>query len=133
MSRAARISEDDVLAILHRQTRPMSAYDVMAELRPIHPKVAPTTIYRLLSALSEKGHVHRVESLNAFVACSHASHAQSAIMSICDACGSVEETLSSALVKNLAGITGKSGFAPSRHVIEVHGVCATCNEESHSG
>lgn len=130
MARARQISEEEVLAILGRNGKPMSAYDILADLRPTYPKVAPPTVYRLLATLAGRGEVHRLESLNAFVACSGHAHNQAAIMSICDECGTVEENVSSEIVDELTGITGQSGFAPSRHVIEVHGVCADCNDEA---
>ena len=46
-----------------------SAYDLLDELRGKYPKIAPPTVYRALAALIESGQVHRLESLNAYVAC----------------------------------------------------------------
>ena len=39
--------------------------------------------------------------------------------------GAVEENLSTDLPATPSGIAGKSGFAPMRRVIEVHGQCAS--------
>lgn len=119
----------EVLAVLRRRGGPVSAYEVLAELRKTNPKTAPTTIYRTLTALIESGRVHRVESLNAFIACQCDDHQHTSIMSICDDCGTVEESVAPDLLRELSTILGKSGFAPMRHVIEVHGVCATCGQE----
>ena len=116
----------EVLAILRRRRGPVSAYDVMGELREANPKIAPTTIYRALSALTECGRVHRLESLNAFMACQGDRHQHAFILSICDDCGAVEEAVAPALLKEISRIAGKSGFAPRRHVIEVHGLCGSC-------
>ncbi|MEM7026588.1 MAG: transcriptional repressor, partial [Pseudomonadota bacterium] len=87
---------------------------------------APTTIYRALSALTEQGRVHRLESLNAYIACQCDGHRQASVLSICDDCGIVEESVAPDVLKELSRLTGKSGFAARRHVIEVHGVCGTC-------
>ena len=116
----------EVLAVLRRRRVPSSAYDVLGELRETNPKIAPQTIYRALSALTERGRVHRIESLNAYMACRCASHQHASILSICDDCGTVEESVAPDLLKELSSIIGKSGFAPMRHVIEVHGVCRSC-------
>ena len=119
----------EVLAVLRRHRGPLSAYDVLRELREANPKIAPPTIYRALAALTERRCVHRLESLNAFIACQCEGHLQAAVLSICDDCGAVEESVAPDLLKALSSIIGKSGFAPMRHVIEVHGRCASCGGE----
>ena len=129
MSTRGEIMQSKVLAVLIREGSALSAYDVLDQLRHEYPKIAPPTVYRALHALIEKGGVHRVESLNAFVACNSTSHEHALIMSICDDCGSVEENAAPELMDNLAGILGKTGFDAHRHVIEVHGVCSTCGSE----
>ncbi|MEO0773632.1 MAG: transcriptional repressor [Pseudomonadota bacterium] len=121
-----------VLRVLKREGAALSAYDVLDALRADHPKIAPPTVYRALNALIDKGGVHRVESLNAFIACNsdHHDHDHGSIMSICDDCGSVEENAAPEVVSNLSGLLGKAGFEAQRHVIEVHGVCSDCSTEN---
>ena len=116
----------DVLAILRSHRAPMSAYEILGCLREENPRLAPPTIYRALAALTDRGSVHRLESLNAFIACQRDRHRQASILSICGDCGVVEENVSVELLKKLSSIAGKSGFAPARHVIEIHGQCASC-------
>ncbi len=116
----------EVLDVLRRHRGPMSAYEVLGQLRQDKLRLAPPTIYRALAALTERGRVHRLESLNAFMACRCDQHRHAAILAICDDCGSVEENLSPGLLDELSSIAGKSGFVPTRHVIEVHGQCADC-------
>ena len=48
----------EVLAALRRRRGPLSAYDVLGKLSAANPKIAPATIYRALSALTERGRVH---------------------------------------------------------------------------
>ena len=126
MGKRGEKMQAEVLAVLRRRRGPMSAYDVMGELREANPKIAPPTIYRALAALTERGRVHRLESLNAYIACQCDRHQHATILSICDDCGTVEESVAPDLLKELSNIIGKSGFAPMRHVIEVHGLCASC-------
>ena len=118
----------EVLSVLKGKETALSAYDILDALRSERPKIAPPTIYRALNALIEKRAVHRIESLNAYIACASKDHqhGHGAVMSICDDCGSVEENPAPELMHNLAGILGKSGFEAQRHVIEVHGVCSDC-------
>ncbi len=104
----------------------MSAYEVLDRLRDRYSRLAPPTIYRALAALIERGMVHRLESLKAFVACRCGPHGHVPIFSICEACGTVEESVSPHFTDELSKMAGQSGFAPARHVIEVHGQCALC-------
>ncbi len=120
--------QEEVLAVLVRNRGALAAYDVLEKLRPSHPNIAPTTIYRALAALTERRQVHRLESRNAFIACKCAQHEHDAILSICSDCGMVEENVAPSITTKLSSLTEKSGFAASRHVIEVHGVCASCGE-----
>lgn len=116
-----------LLAVLRNRGGPMSAYEMLGYLREENPRLAPPTVYRALAALTDRGSVHRLESLNAFVACQRDRHDHASILSVCDDCGGVEENIiSTELLKELSSIAGKSGFAPVRHVIEIHGQCASC-------
>ena len=126
MSKRGEKMQAEVLAVLRRRRGPLSAYDVLRELREANPKIAPPTIYRALSALTERGHVHRIESLNAYIACQCDRHQHASVLSICDDCGAVDECVATDLLEVLSSIVGKSGFAPMRHVIEVHGLCGSC-------
>jgi len=126
MSKRGEKMQADVLAILRRRGGPLSAYDVLGELRESHPKVAPPTIYRTLAALTDRGRVHRIESMSAYIACQCDRHMQASILSICGDCGTVEESVAPDLLEELSSVAGKSGFQPSRHVIEIHGLCASC-------
>lgn len=126
MSKRGEKTQADVLAVLRQRGGPLSAYDVLRELRATNPRIAPPTIYRALAALRESGRVHRLESLNAFIACRCDRHAQASILSICDDCGTVEESVAPELLEDLSSVAGRSGFRPSRHVIEIHGICASC-------
>ena len=126
MSKRGEKTQADVLAVLRQRGGPLSAYDVLRELRATNPRIAPPTIYRALAALRESGRVHRLESLNAFIACRCDRHTQASILSICDDCGTVEESVAPELLEDLSSVAGRSGFRPSRHVIEIHGICASC-------
>ena len=76
-----------VFDALSAARKPLSAYDLIDKLRK-HGITAPPTVYRALSRLVGDRRAHRLESLNAFVTCSHPhdTHA-TAIFAICDGCG----------------------------------------------
>ena len=126
MTKRGGKTQAQALEVLRKHRGALSAYDVLRELHKTNPKMAPPTIYRALAALMKQGHIHRLESLNAFIACQCDHHQHDSILSICKVCGAVEESISPDLLKSLSEIIGKSGFFPTRHVIEVHGLCASC-------
>ena len=117
---------ETVLEILQSRSEPMSAYDVLHELQKVTGKVAPPTVYRTLSSLQDQRAIHRLESLNAYVVCNQNCMHNAPIISICNTCGEVEESVSDELLANLSDIVQRKGFAAERHVIEVHGKCAPC-------
>lgn len=126
MARRRGEMQERVLDVLRRHGGQRSAYAILAELREENAKIAPPTIYRALTALVERGAVHRLESLNTFVACQRDDHPHASILSICDDCGTVEECLAPDLLSDIATFAGRTGFQASRQVVEVHGVCAAC-------
>jgi Fur family transcriptional regulator, zinc uptake regulator len=107
--------------------QPMSAYSILDTLRDAGLR-APLQVYRALDKLIDSGLVHRLESLNAFVACAH-KHCHdncASAFAICEKCGSVTEFSDDAVMERLRGWSGRAKFAPSRIVVEVRGVCAAC-------
>src|SRR4051794_40353293 len=57
-----------VLELLLEAGQPVKAYDLMAAFDAQAP-AKPPTVYRALEFLEREGFAHRIESLNAFVAC----------------------------------------------------------------
>jgi Fur family zinc uptake transcriptional regulator len=120
-------NEKLVLGRLEAANGPLSAYGLLDLLRDDGFR-APLQVYRALDGLMRAGLVHRLESLNAFVACA-GPHDHGQLMTafaICDGCGQVEE-LSNPLVGDaLDGMIGPTGFAARKAVIEFRGMCARC-------
>jgi Fur family zinc uptake transcriptional regulator len=114
-----------VLHLLLESEEPAKAYDLLANLDGEgSPK--PPTVYRALDFLQEMGLAHKIESLNAYVACGHASHAHSAVFLICDRCGNVTEIQSDALHDALISQAKQRGFMVEQQTIEAHGFCEQC-------
>ncbi len=106
--------------------RPVSAYELIEELRS-KASLAPQTVYRSLDRLIADGQAHRLESLNAFVACRHASHeGETAVFAICNDCGTVSEFDEPAAVDRLAAWARKAKFAVDRMTLELRGRCRAC-------
>lgn len=105
---------------------PVKAYDLIASYaRKSEPLAKPPTIYRALDFLTGQGLVHRIDSLNAFLACQADHVGQAAGFLICDCCGRVEEFDAAVGPAALAAATAR-GFIPQRINVEVRGACAVC-------
>ena len=116
-----------VLSTLTGATGPLSAYGILDRVRGEGIK-APLQIYRALDKLVEMGLAHRLESLNAFVACAHAeaAHAGLAAFAICESCGRVDEFADAVVEDRLAAWGRGTGFKAERTTIEIRGHCKDC-------
>ncbi len=114
-----------VLHLLLESEEPAKAYDLLANLDG-EGAAKPPTVYRALDFLQEMGLVHKIESLNAYVACGHTKHAHSAVFLICDNCGAAEELHAVKTSEALASETAAAGFTIKHAVIEARGLCRKC-------
>lgn len=110
--------------------RPVTAYELIDRVRDAGIK-APPTVYRALNRLIEEGLAHRLESLNAFVACCHnAGHAGTVVFAICDACGAADEFTDETVSRGLSAQAEARGFAIARAVVELSGNCRDCQSKA---
>ena len=118
-----------VMDVLGREAGPKSAYRILDELRGSGFR-APLQVYRALEKLIGMGRVHRLESLNAFIACSHMSCEKTGgtAFVICNRCEHVQEVCDDSVSLFLAGLTKKTKFKASKTSIELHGVCDACED-----
>jgi Fur family zinc uptake transcriptional regulator len=99
----------------------IKAYDLLDKLRPDLGSPKPPTVYRALEFLSRHGLIHRVEALNAFIACDHEHEGHLAEFFICENCQTVEE-------RHAHDHTDckPDGFNIRRSVVEHYGQCGQC-------
>lgn len=127
-SHGARLTEQrrEVLSCVARSHQAVGAYDIIERMAEQGARPAPITIYRALDFLTAHGLVHKIESRNAFVACSHAHDGTPAALLVCETCGLVAELDAEAAVRDLKVAAAAQGFATRRAVIELSGRCASC-------
>ncbi len=123
-----------VLGIMVAAGSPLTAYEVLDELGKQINNPKPPTVYRALEFLQEAGLVHRIESLNAYVAChgehKHEGAGQGTCYSnqflICDDCGQVQEIELPHIDKTIDEKAHAAGFKTARWSAEIHGTCKAC-------
>lgn len=113
---------------LRNAGRPMSAYQILDEKRVRDNGLkAPLTIYRALEKLMDAGIVHRIESLNAFVACTgDKPHADPAAFMICHDCKQTIEFPAHELHQQASKRAADFGFRMDGMHLEISGSCADC-------
>lgn len=116
-----------VLELLLKAKAPAKAYDLLAQLGD-EGAAKPPTIYRALDFLLELGLAHKIESLNAYVACGHRDHRHAAVFLICDICHSAQELHADATIAALKAESAEVDFQLRSAVLEVRGVCAQCRQ-----
>ncbi len=114
-----------VLELLLKAGRPEKAYDLMAGFGDGGGAAKPPTVYRALAFLERLGLAHRIESLNAFVACRAGEGGHSAAFLICDCCGATQEFEAPA-ASEVARAGAAAGYQLRGITIEAHGLCADC-------
>ena len=117
-----------VLRLVATAGKPVKAYDLLDLMKGESGSTAPPTVYRALDFLLEQGFIHRLASINAFVGCHHPQVMHSVPFLICDNCHNAieleDERISSLLDSQAKAI----GFSPRAQSLEVHGLCAACQD-----
>lgn len=116
-----------VLDVLATSPTPLSTKDIIKKV-PAAAKVDQATVYRMLTALREKGIVQMVNMEHDHAHWELAGHHHHVI---CEQCGSVTELEAcdiDALQKAAKRISGFPTIA--RHSLEFFGTCATCTKKS---
>lgn len=115
----------EFLELLLTAGTPNKAYDLIAAYRGAGRPVAPTTVYRSLEFLERMGFVHRLESINAYIACPADRRGHAAAFLICECCGGAEEFEPDLTSERAAALA--AGFKINRVTLEAQGVCRNCS------
>ena len=128
MQRGLRLTpiREQVLGLIAAHRKPIKAYDLLEQMKAEVGANAPPTVYRALDFLLEHGFIHKLSSINAFVACHHPSIEHSVPFLICDTCQSAIELEDESIAENLNVKARELGFQPRAQVLEVHGQCRQC-------
>jgi Fur family zinc uptake transcriptional regulator len=115
-----------VFEIVAGSPTPLGAYDILGTLAQERGRTDPPTVYRALEFLLEFGLLHRVESLNAYLACVE-EHEHVSQFLICRDCGTTMELNDGKVAGNLRQAAAKQGFSADRFTVEISGHCEGCS------
>jgi Fur family ferric uptake transcriptional regulator len=113
-----------ILADSRRALSPVDLYDLG---RQEYPRLGLVTVYRTLEKLEELGLVQRVHLQGGCHCYLRAAQGHEHIL-ICTRCGQVEYFSGDDLSELIDRTARQSGFIIQEHWLQLHGVCAACQE-----
>ena len=116
----------EVLRIISSNEKPIKAYEILEKLGKKIPNPKPPTAYRAIDFWLKYNFIHRIESLNAFTACSTDHLHNGSQFMICDDCGKVIESHLCELPLPFKDKTKKVSFIPKKWNLEINGTCKNC-------
>ena len=116
-----------VLELLLQAGAPTKAYDLIAAFGENGAAAKPPTVYRALDFLSRQGFAHRIESLNAYIACHLGERTHAAAFLICSCCGAARE-IEPFAADRVQAAAAAFGYVLTGVTVEAHGLCPACAE-----
>jgi len=118
------------LEILLAEHRALGAYDLLEVLAAEGLGAQPPVAYRALDFLVKAGFAHKIEALNAYIACMHLGSDHAPAFLICRGCKSVAETDTAPAQGRLGDAARAAGFRIERTVVEAEGLCPDCQKDA---
>ena len=126
MTRPGNRTDELLLACLQASETPMTAYELLASLRGTGIQ-SPPVVYRSLERMVKSGTIHRLDRLNAYVAChGHKHGALAPVFAVCTRCSRVEEWSVDQIDANFNQTAATMGFTIEDRTIELRGICRRC-------
>lgn len=118
-------NEKLVWAALSASHEPLKAYEILDKLKEQGVR-APMTVYRALDGLEAKGHIHKLDGMNAFVLCNHEGPHMVQTFLVCESCSAVQELQVVAVEADIAPAVRAAEFDMHTARLEIKGNCNTC-------
>ena len=120
---------EQVLTLILQDHRPIGAYSILGSLAlpdGRERKPAPPTVYRALEFLINQQLIHRIASLNAYIACCRPARTHQGQFLICQHCQRVQELNCEIISEAISARADLEGFEVKRECIEISGCCPNC-------
>ena len=128
-STLSKPADELVLGALRKSKQPMSAYDILDKVEKFGIKSSPI-VYRALEALMKQGRAHKINELNAFVACACTAdhHHDVSVLTVCKGCKRVDELHDHAVIHHLTKLRKLHVNLSKSAVVELPVTCENCLE-----
>ena len=119
-------NDQQVLGVLKKNIKGLSAYDVLKELQK-YKNIKPMTVYRSLKNLQKIGVVHKSnQNKNYFICHSDSKEKHNPALAICKKCKKIEEINPTIFSKIFNGLKTKEKYNFSNYEIEISTLCKRC-------
>jgi len=118
-------NEKLVWDVLAASPDPLKAYEILDKLKERGVR-APMTVYRALDGLEAKGHIHKLDGMNAFVLCNHEGPHVVQTFLVCETCSTVQELEVHAVEADIAPAVRAAAFEMHTARLEIKGNCTNC-------
>ncbi len=123
-----------VLSLLMQSQKALSAYEIADGYEVEFGEPVPViTVYRVLEFMQSHALVHRLDTANKFIVCSHWGCSHSVCTPhflICTECLKVEElSMSQSLFAELKNATEQAGFQLNQPQLEMNCICDDCSQK----
>jgi len=120
-------NDQQVLGVLKKNTKGLSAYDVLKELQK-YKNIKPMTVYRSLKNLQRIGVVHKSnQSKNYFLCHSDVKEKHNPALAICKRCEKTEEINPNIFSRIFNNLKTKEKYDFSNFELEISTLCRRCN------
>ncbi len=132
----AKLTElrEQVLLLIWKNHKPLGAYTLIEQLsEQTQRRIAPPTVYRTLEFLLDLGLIHRINSLNAYIGCTHPhSHQGNKVHQhnyflICKKCHHTQELIDKDLSNKIQSLSQNFNFTAQDQWLEITGLCQECS------
>jgi Fur family ferric uptake transcriptional regulator len=118
-----------VADVVFSSSEHLSVEDIERRLREVGERIGKATVYRTLDLLVRSQLVAEHDFSEGFKRYEHRLSRQPEHEHlICQECGRVTEFKSQEVQRIQDSIAGEHGFLPTRHKLEIYGLCAACRE-----
>jgi Fur family transcriptional regulator, zinc uptake regulator len=113
-------------ALLLRQEKFATAYELVDRLREHNQIVPPMTVYRVLDFLIAQGLVHRLDTVNGYALVRDIRDSGRYLIAICTRCAKVRQVDTTILGEPLNQELARAGFTCDSSIVEVRAICDSC-------
>jgi len=117
---------DTILNVFVAAGQHLSAEELYARVKKLHPGIGYATVYRTLKLLAEAGLAQERRFEDGFTRYEHASQDAHHDHLICTRCGTIIEFENESIEALQQDVAKKNRFKVQSHKLELYGQCAGC-------
>ncbi len=120
----------DILTLLINSRHPLSAYQLLDQLKTTRKNATPMTVYRTLATFEKAHLIHKIEKDSTYVLCCHPSEINNCQIIFCSSCGEHQEIHDKSIQKKIMQAIDSIGFSANHEPIQISALCKHCSKSN---